>query len=97
MTEAANAATKGTCALSVTDDQLSLIVLAAVKFAAPQRGNSASRAVVDAVAANRSALGVGLRKAVASELRANAYTSGDPWTDMDSEWMSATADLLEAE
>ena len=96
-TASAASAAEGPCALSVTEEQLSLIMLAAVKFAAPQRGNAASRAVVDAVVANRAALGVGLRKAVASELRADAYTSGDPWTDMDSEWMSATADLLEAE
>ena len=96
-TASAASAAEGPCALSVTEEQLSLIVLAAVKFAAPQRGNSASRAVIDAVAANRSALGVGLRKAVASELRANAYTSGDPWTDMDSAWLSEAADLVGAE
>ena len=90
-------AAEGTCALSVTEEQLSLIMLAAVKFAAPQRGNAASRAVVDAVVGSRAALGARLRAAMAAELRANAYTSGDPWTDMDSEWLSEAAGLLEAE
>lgn len=88
---------QGACALSVTEEQLSLIMLAAVKFAAPQRGNAASRAVVDAVVANRAALGARLRGAMAAELRANAYTSGDPWTDMDSAWLSEAADLVGAE
>ena len=99
MTDTASAASaaEGPCALSVTEEQLSLIMLAAVKFSAPQRGNAASRAVVDAVVANRAALGGRLRGAMAAELRANAYTSGDPWTDMDSAWLSEAADLVGAE
>ena len=87
-------AAEGTCALSVTEEQLSLIMLAAVKFAAPQRGNAASRAVVDAVVGSRAALGARLRAAMAAELRANAYTSGDPWTDMDSAYYAAMAQRL---
>ena len=64
-TASAASAAEGPCALSVTEEQLSLIMLAAVKFAAPQRGNAASRAGVDAVVANRAALGGRLRGAMA--------------------------------
>lgn len=83
-----------TVTLSVTAQEANLLLLAAARFAIPMRGNAASVATVGAIVENADRLTEETRAQIANELRNQAYSVGDPWTDMDSAFYLEAAELL---
>lgn len=90
----AEAKTTQTVTLTMSETEAQLLCIAAAKFAVPQRGNLASRAAMEAIAANAACLTQATRDQIAADMDSQTYTSGDPWTDMDSAYYAAMAQRL---
>ena len=88
--------TAKTVTLTMTETEAQLLCIAAAKFSVPQRGNLASRAALEAVAKNAAALPQATREQIAADMDSQTYTSGDPWTDMDSAYYASMAQRLRA-
>lgn len=84
----------GTVTMTMTEDEAQLLCIAAAKFAVPQRGNLATRTALGAVVKNASVLTAQTREQIANEVSSQTYTSGDPWTDMDSAYYASVAEQL---
>ena len=88
------AETAQTVTLTMTETEAQLLCIAAAKFAVPQRGNLASRVALEEISKNAGALTQQSRDQIAADMDSQTYTSGDPWTDMDSAYYAAMAQRL---
>lgn len=80
--------------LTMTAQEASLLLLAAAKYALPQRGNLATQIVLNAVVNNAGVLDPQYRALLSQDLAQQAYTTGDPWVDLDSGVYREAAELI---
>ena len=87
-------ATNDTVTLAMTAQEAQLLLLAAAKYALPQRGNLATQIVLNAVVNNAGVLAPEYRAILSQDLSQQAYVTGDPWVDLDSAVYREAAELI---